>query len=472
MSANQSLWNAVVAKNTKAAKAVLENGADANTFRIPIKNGNQEFREITETSIDHDNKKDHGNRFPEYRDYVSVMMVAAHNNDVPMLALLAKHGANINLAQPTLCYSDGYAYGKMTPICFALDCRKTTKWFIDNGADVNITIVGLPGYDYIDCPDFSPLLLAHYVVKNNEVSRLLVESGADVNHYADKNGGRIGEDICCYWRSVVKLGDVTWAEQLLTKFHAYPRWPIAGDCRADLVESGNFDYDYHPGLRETVLMSAVVRGDMPMVQLLLKHGANANDPEHINLSDERLLVFDLDPQDYETEDYCQNRCATAFSLALGNASVPDSAIVEDSRGEIQMIREPYCNDPILAALIEVSAEDSTKTHVAAARTLRDDVAWIMPTQEEIKIGVANLSEEKRATYTRIKAEKLAAGIDEETAKKTAFDVATADPEYDEDSAYGTESSDSDSDDSADEYEEEVYEFDSNNNAIIMDVDHE
>jgi ankyrin repeat protein len=441
---NQVLFEAVVAKNIADVEKALENGADPNTFRVPTENGNRrepaaEFRTITEKYIEHHNDADFANeRIPgsemhKHRDYVSVMMIAAQNHDIPMLELLAKHGANINLAQPTLTYADGNSYGEMTPICYALNLLETTKWFIDNGADVDINICGLPGYEDIPCPNFTPLLLASEILKNDAVSRLLVEHGADVNEIAERNNGCQGSDtrICSYWRSVVESGDVAWAERLLKEYDACARWP---EFHIDLNKIRYVDC--HPGFRETVLMTAVHRRDLPMVQLLLAHGANPNAQEHINLCEDRMLILGFDPESGETEDYCKNRPATALSLALGNASVPDEAIDLDSHGCISFVREPYCQDPIVSALIAVN-DTKDKTHVAAARYLcpSDNIADIMPTQEEIDDWIADLSAERRATYTRIKAEKLAEGLDEETTKKAALDAATADPEYDEDPAY-------------------------------------
>lgn len=87
----------------------------------------------------------------------------------------------------------------------------------------------------------------------------------------------------------------------------------------------------------------------------------------------------------------------------------------------------------------------------------------------------------RTTYFRVKAEKLGEGMSEEEAKEKARKVAETDVEYDNDSAYGTDYSNENSDDTLDrdtpdssdgdmsvDYASEEYERDGSNTVIIAD----
>lgn len=497
---NQLLWEAVKSKNIHAARSALAADADPNTFRVPTtsrtKSGKEkitvEFDPITEHDIDHHNDHDHAcireHELHKHNDYVSCMMVAAQNKHIAMLDVLLTSGADVNLAQPQLCYADGYGYGKMTPVCYALNCPKTAQWFVDHGAELDNNIDGLPGYEDIPCPSFTPLLLASEIVKNDAVCRILVEAGADVNHVAQYNNGAQNGDtsVCCYMRTVVASRDVAWAKRLFEEFEAIARWPV--DITDAIMEKVVSHPDQHAGFRETLLMTAVHRQDLAMVQLLLEQGAGPRDPEHINFNSDKIEEFIVDRnstasraivREYAEENGLdkdcigcfENRRSTPLSIALGHANVPPQSLLSDGDlTQIVGVLAPYNTDPILAALLEKGA----KCHVAAARRLvtSDEIATILPTYEELVDGVADKSIEMRATYFRIKADHMAQGLEEEEAKTLAHAVIDADPEYDEDSLDPMDTDQDSESESESDYEEEEFERDPNGQVIIEDVVHE
>jgi hypothetical protein len=511
-SVNEILWDAVKSKNIDQATAAINDGADPNTFRIPSENGDTcEFHKLTESIDGHDNMNDQSKNLQEHMDYISVLMVAAQNSDIPMLNLLHSNGAEINLIQPNLVRGDGYPYGNMTAICYALHCVDTVTWFMDHGANVKIRIAGLPEYEDIPCEKFDPLLLSAFITKNEAVSRLLVErGGADVNYFAERNSGSQGGDttICCYWRFVVASGDVDWARRLIYEFNADVQWPVINWENLATLHWP----DSHPGFRATVLMTAVNNNDLPMVQLLFERETEMNQTrrfsvtmysdsiscatEHINITEDLMeksmnagvfvpfnnSVFTTCLHECEDPDLLfENRRAAPLSLAIGRAEVPDSFLVIDAyNGLIYDVLEPYRSDPMIDILLKHRA----KCHVAAARKLVDseDIWKIMPTLEEVQDDVADISSERRAIYFITKRVKMTEGLSEVDAKEAAFAIVTADTDYDADSAFGTDYSDEHSDDILDrntpdstdddssvDYSMEEYECDQDGRVVIMDV---
>jgi hypothetical protein len=448
---NQRLWDAVVAKDTEAAKAALRDGAEPNTFRIPMDHEDEPgFRALRDDeAVIYDASvcdwEDVCRQLRLHRDYVSVLMVAAQNQDLSMLTILKEAGADIDLQQPALIHGDGYAYGEMSPVCYAVHCIETTKWFVDNDAYLNFKIRGLPGYEDIPCPNYTALLLAHDLEKNEAVCRLLVTSGAHVHVVAMRNSGGQGHDtsICSYWRDVVASGDVAWAERLLKEFDADANhiglMPI--------ISVGPFSNtlgEHHDGLRESPLIVAVLRRDLPMIKLLLEHGAYPNEPEEFNLCDTKLREYypELNPACSHTRDQiiyaCQDRGATPFSLSLGLAQVPEAFLVyENPTRAIIGVNDPFCHDPIIAALMaagattgrsmDAASEFAGYTYITSSRVwvASIDIESILPTLDELTHNVCKLSAKARAAYFRVRAEKLAEGVPDELSRAQAFVTANA-----------------------------------------------
>ncbi|NBV26963.1 MAG: hypothetical protein EBR99_06595, partial [Actinobacteria bacterium] len=287
---------------------------------------------------------------------------------------------------------------------------------------------------------------------------------------------------------------VAWARRLLEEFNAAPIWPSIYAVDYDEFDAseyhGVYCPEYHEGYRETVLMTAVHRGDVAMIQLLIAHFRHSysSDIEHINMECIwKNYHGEAGVDKSELLALCLNRRANAFSLAIGKAQVPDSHLLIDGDKVVDVL-EPYRSDPVLAALRDVDYWDLPTCHVAAARYLTKNVHDIMPTHEEIMDDVADLSAEKRALYFSQKKAFLEGGAAEEDAKRLAKEAVERDPEYEEDSTFGTndslntiETGNGEDDEVGDavstdgdmsvEYEEDlVCEFDEQGCAVIMFVE--
>ena len=371
------LWKAAKANNLKGVKTALSEGGDPNTFRVPSDNGTSvEFRTIHERQIEHHNDNDQGSALNLHNDYVSAMMVAAQHNNIPMLLELLAAGGNINLAQPVLTYADGLVYGGMTVICYALFCPETTKWCLDNGADIDITIHGLPGYEEIPCQNFSPLLIASVIANNESVCHLLTEAGDDVNHGAERNNGYQGGDttVCCYWRDVVASGNVSWAERLITEFNAEVSWPSDRHIRnVDIKWPGS-----HNGFGASVLLTAVSAKDIDMSSMLLKHEADPNQCEHVNFFKGMEAMWVAEDAPSSVMDILrpfEQLLACPLSVALGNAGIPDNMLLYDDAASPTTIVGVHASvgDPMITLLLKAGA----KCSITAART-------VAQTEEEMK----------------------------------------------------------------------------------------
>ena len=119
-----------------------------------------------------------------------------------------------------------------------------------------------------------PLLLT---VKDEEQQKLLIRHGANPNcfwTYASNNDGDpLPEVQRAYWPNLLAQKndtiDMKWCEELLTAHGANPNWPIGVSPN----ETGEFPQG------PTVLLHAVLEGNIRLVSLLLQHGADPNQYE-------------------------------------------------------------------------------------------------------------------------------------------------------------------------------------------------
>jgi hypothetical protein len=156
-----------------------------------------------------------------------------------------------------------------------------------------------------------PTLLGVYpVAEKAAIQHLLVEHGADPNDFAHATYESTHESwsdgrkvLSVYWPRIVLAGDVARARRLLTVHGAQPNWPfiveeeaptwaegrrndpggaaaaVASEQRKRMVcGSGLGPY---AGCGATVLMLAILSLNLPMVELLLEHGADVNQVEDV-----------------------------------------------------------------------------------------------------------------------------------------------------------------------------------------------
>ena len=316
-----SLWSAVKIGNVNQARSAVKNGASAEILAVPIdsdvENVDEENWEESlklvdirggEIETEHHVSVDENNELSDQVVFVTPLMIACASNDLAMIQFLVLEAfADVNTAQPTLTYSDGYSYGGLTNLMIAVDScgPEVVSFLISQGADVNAILEGLPGYEGIRCKYFTPLLCSRG--GDEEVGRLLLRAGADVNHvgnYSSSNQGG-GRDHVCYWSGVVLSGDVRRAKEMIEENGADVDWP------------DNNDYDYGEdsymdvGLGVTVLMTAVLGGDHAMVKLLLEKGADPNLHECVDLEELREQESELDELAEESW------LATPLSVAVG-----------------------------------------------------------------------------------------------------------------------------------------------------------
>ena len=118
---------------------------------------------------------------------------------------------------------------------------------------------------------------------DDPIARCLVRHGADVNAIYRPDGDYDpASKFGSYWKNVVEAGDVAWAAELLAKYNANADWPSDSNIHEGSREDDCYGFQnyYADGDRgddfSTVLIVAVRKQDLPMVRLLLDHGADVN----------------------------------------------------------------------------------------------------------------------------------------------------------------------------------------------------
>ena len=233
-------------------------------------------------------------------EFKTTLMLATYNNDLPMMDWLLTHGCDVNLVQQSFVYDDEYSIGGMSALSF-VGSEAAMKMLLSHGANPNNSYVAWSNYEG-QLPNISVLL--HLVsddtlgkacfreVNWNEpynsplrlsLARLLVKSGADVNEAVIDSVDQGGEgELLAYWPNVViscaqeALGNsysslLPWCEQMLVRHGADSNWPLNSVCETHFRSGRSHG--------NTVLLMAVLRNNIPLVKLLLRHGANPNQYE-------------------------------------------------------------------------------------------------------------------------------------------------------------------------------------------------
>ena len=229
-------------------------------------------------------------------------------------------------------------------ICFAANDVTMVNWMLDNGADITLKqpegIVSGDGFDYgganvlvsattveavellcargadVDCT-WTP---AHYEPQESErglitsdgpIARCFARHGINVNAIYDPGQQNLKD---AYWKTVVESDDVAWAAELLTKYGANVDWPSEHDLYFEYEEEHSgwcFDFS-------TVLMVAIRKQDLPMVRLLLEHGADVNKTKP-NFADGDSDEEDEDETDNQDEK--PSELPLSVALETGNEAI-------------------------------------------------------------------------------------------------------------------------------------------------------
>lgn len=342
-SLNQQLWDAVKSGDLAKANAAYAKGASADLFF----EGDQTeevvlmpFDKYLADDHSNGNNVDIGECLPaKMTTGMSTLMIATQQDDIDMMNWLLDAGCKINSAQPSsLIYGDGYDFGNMTALAFASSFNAISL-LLSQGADPTIEYKP-PQYESLFN---SRSILSSFTVlladssELDAIQRAMVRHGADVNiaDYPCFDDGQDAGSIfvrenpaTSYWPKIVASGDVEWATELLTNYDADPNWPLSVP-----------DDDH--GLGATVLMIAILKENVDMVNLLIEKGADVNLTEFVYFKDEDnfmsgedLTVYffvdddmlmhywDISPEAELEFPLCapKNKRATPLSVAIGTGN--------------------------------------------------------------------------------------------------------------------------------------------------------
>ena len=275
-----------------------------------------------------------------------------------MINWLLDVGCDVNAGLPDCLESgDGYSFGGMTAIVCATTVP-AVKALLQRGANPNMSYTP-PQYEA--GLDKRSALVDHLVLSDwrdrEEIARCLVRYGADPNsvgfpyHGTGQDDGRnyaLANTPTAYWPRVVSSGDVDWAKQLLELYGADPNWP------GRRMSSRNMRYH----LGANVLQYAILSQNKPMVELLIEHGADVNQPEEVWLSQD-LLNYGCETLFFLSEEQCLHywgeeiiqftpvplpKKATPLSVAIGvgNDGIVDllkekGAVAHDENAKLPVV---------------------------------------------------------------------------------------------------------------------------------------
>lgn len=334
-SLDQMLWDAVENSDLEAAKRAYAKGACPDLARVP-KKGNDEVVIVVPLDKVYFKGALDGNSCDlgptaMADELITTLMMAATKDDLNMINWLCDVGCDINGSLDAAACCGAQGGGGFTALWFA--SAKGKLLLCARGANVNV-YCREDGYE--DTRPRRSVLLSDSVAVGGTVAESLVQHGADVNAIEapgeDSDCGPKWGELNSYWPRVVCSGDIVTAAKLLDKHQADVNWPQsirASAGRGTNPETDEIVRDLMLG--RTVLMMAIQKEHVAMVELLLEHGADVNLTEFVDARLEFVEFALEDGQDAEfAEDYfdasgevIENKKATPLSVALGtrNAAI-------------------------------------------------------------------------------------------------------------------------------------------------------
>tara|TARA_B100000780_G_C21103529_1_gene445436 strand:+ start:850 stop:1878 length:1029 start_codon:yes stop_codon:yes gene_type:complete len=290
----------------------------------------------------------------EVINYHTSLMLATFRNDLNMMRFLLDNGVEANFCQP-VWEEDLGERGGFNALWVATS-TEAIQLLLSRGADptqeCKLEKQGGSTHDAREiCPQ--PLLL-HQI----QFDKVLIKYGANPNayhiDYGDYSEGMPPFVSDAYWPKQLAREplDLKWCEELLTEHGANPNWPVGAeggkyenillknkivafetlnerfktlpegeekesiDQELDAADEAiqEMEEDAEPSIKEpqglTVLMKAVLTGNIAVVQLLLKHNADPNQ---------------FDPTDRKEWEEMAECCDTDFCVYYSH----DGTVVND-----------------------------------------------------------------------------------------------------------------------------------------------
>ena len=260
--------------NVGVVELLLNSGAQVNEQPSSVCE-DPDCRESFEGNEDH------------YHEMPNALMIASDKGYTAIVALLLKHGADVEIELERLPNDCSYQEG-FTALTFASQGYHwdVVKLLVPSGADINTTI------SYGDSLDIShPSPLMHACEQGNiEVVKELLELGADINAatwdlgvqgpynsplIAASSCGHI--DLVKYILAHDKFTAVETIPYALIEAYEHRRAEIV-EMLKSLVCDLNVFYEFDSGSAKTPLSKASEQGQLDSMQLLLDMGADINAP--------------------------------------------------------------------------------------------------------------------------------------------------------------------------------------------------